>query len=235
MSGVLLIALNNACKVMPLLQNLDKEYVGVMHLHKDVDDALLNKAVSAFVGKIKQRPPVRSAVARKERFRTVRSFEIIERGGRDVLFRISCQAGTYVRVVCHSIGTLIGGAHMAELRRTKVGPFSEQQCVKIHDLADAYAEWKENELKKLILPVEAAIPHVKKAFLKKDAVHSITNGSPLYSSGVESADDIKKDDMVAVMHSGKLIAIGKAKANKADFAKTKGPVISTDRVIAKKL
>ena len=85
----------------------------------------------------------------------------------------------------------------------------------------------------MILPVESAIPHVKKVILKDDAVRSITNGSPLYSSGVERADDIKKDDMVAVMHSGALVAIGRAKSNKSDFEKTKGPIISTDRVIAK--
>src|SRR3989344_6057806 len=37
-SGILVIALDNACKVLPALQKQDKEYVGVMHLHKAVDD-----------------------------------------------------------------------------------------------------------------------------------------------------------------------------------------------------
>ena len=58
-SGVLPVCLDNATKVMPALQGLDKEYVGVMRLHKDVGEKELRSAASKFVGKITQlpRPP----------------------------------------------------------------------------------------------------------------------------------------------------------------------------------
>ncbi|MBI4014881.1 MAG: RNA-guided pseudouridylation complex pseudouridine synthase subunit Cbf5, partial [Candidatus Aenigmarchaeota archaeon] len=58
-SGVLIVALDNACKVLPALQRQDKEYVGVMHLHKAVDDRALGLAIKKITGEITQRPPVR--------------------------------------------------------------------------------------------------------------------------------------------------------------------------------
>ncbi len=145
-SGVLPIMLENACKIMPALQKLDKEYVGVMHLHKDVSDSDLEKAVKKFTGEIKQTPPKRSAVARKERMRRVYSFELLDRQGRDVVFRVNCQAGTYIRKLIDDLGKKIGGAHMAELRRTKVGRFDESKTVRIQDVVDAYEFWKEKQL-----------------------------------------------------------------------------------------
>ena len=49
----------------------------------------------------------------------------IEIDGQDVLFRVGCQAGTYIRKLCHDIGTALGtGAHMAQLRRTKAAGFT---------------------------------------------------------------------------------------------------------------
>ncbi|MEK6909495.1 MAG: RNA-guided pseudouridylation complex pseudouridine synthase subunit Cbf5, partial [Candidatus Aenigmatarchaeota archaeon] len=64
-TGVLPVALENATKVMPVLTGLDKEYIGVMHLHKEVpEDILRNMIIEKFIGKIRQRPPVKSAVAR---------------------------------------------------------------------------------------------------------------------------------------------------------------------------
>src|SRR3989338_2545001 len=94
-SGVLPVMLENAVKVMPAVQGLDKEYVGIMHLHKEASEKKLRDAVKKFVGDIRQRPPVRSAVARKERTRTVYSFDILEINGKDVLFATRVQAGTY--------------------------------------------------------------------------------------------------------------------------------------------
>ena len=236
-SGVLPIAINNATKIMPALQKLDKEYVGIMRLHKDVSDKDLNNAVKRFIGRIKQTPPVRSAVARKERERTVYSLDILEKDDRNVLFKTHVESGTYIRVICHQVGGLLGGAHMAELRRTRVGPFSEQMSVKMHDLADAYAEWKENKdsssLENLILPVESAVQHLKKAIVKDTAVSSVCHGSPLYGQGVKSMDkEIKKDSMVAIMNNGKLLGLGTSVIDAKELEKSK-LAIKIDRVIAK--
>lgn len=239
MSGVLPICLDNATKVMPALQGLDKEYVGVMRLHKDTSIGDVKAAAKKFVGKIKQTPPVRSAVARKERERIVYSFGILEIEGRDVLFRIACEAGTYVRLVCHQIGKQIGGANMTELRRTKVGRFGENMAVRMEDLADSYHDWKENgdeHIRDLVLPVESAVEHLKKIIVKDSAVFSVARGSPLYSTGISRMQkEISSEDMIAILTlKGELVALGIAGMNSEDIARKKGIAAKVDRVIIDK-
>ncbi|MEK6910057.1 MAG: RNA-guided pseudouridylation complex pseudouridine synthase subunit Cbf5, partial [Candidatus Aenigmatarchaeota archaeon] len=205
-TGVLPIALENATKVMPVLTGLDKEYVGVMHLHKEVpEDLLRNVIVEKFIGKIKQRPPVKSAVARVEREREIYFFDILEMDGKDVLFKVGCQAGTYIRVLCHQIGqTLKVGAHMAQLRRTKVGNFTEDDTHSLVEIRDAYEFWKDNKdetnLRKILIPVEYATMHAKRVFVKDSAVDAISNGSPLYPNGITRIQkDIIRGETVAIM------------------------------------
>ncbi len=236
-SGVLPVTLENACKVIPALQKLEKEYVGVMHLHKDVSDKELEKAIKKFTGSILQKPPVRSAVARIERKRRVYSFEIIDKKERDVAFRVNCEAGTYIRKLVSDVGSKIGGAHMSELRRTRVGRFDESKAVKIQDLADSYHYWKENKdesIREFVLPVEAAIEHLKKIIVKDSSVRSIASGSPLYTGGISRIQKgIEKNDMVALLSlKGELIALARANMKSRDMLK-KGLAAKTDRVIMK--
>ncbi len=238
-SGVLPIMLENACKVMPALQKLDKEYVGVMHLHKDASDSQLGEAVKKFTGEIRQKPPKRSAVARRERQRSVYSFEIIERNGKDVVFRVSCQAGTYIRKLVDDLGRHIGGAHMAELRRTKVGRFGETKAVKIQDLVDAYEFWKEKKdesIRELILPIEAAIEHLGKIIVKDSAVAAVANGSPLYTQGISKLEEgIEKENLVALLTlKGELVALAKTNMSSEEMMKRRGTAAKTDRVIMEK-
>lgn len=238
-SGVLPIALENACKAIQALQGIDKEYVGVMKLHKDVADEDLAKAVKKFTGEIRQTPPVRSAVARKERTRTVHSFEILDREGKDVAFRACVQAGTYIRTICHGIGKETGGAHMAELRRTRAGRFSEASAVRMHDLADAHAEWKESgdeTIREYILPVEAAVEDLGKIVIKDTAVYAIANGSPLYSGGIcRVQKGINNGDMVAITTlKGELVALARAATTSEEMVRKKALAAKTDRVIIEK-
>ena len=238
-SGVLVLCLENACKIMPALESLEKEYVGVMRLHKDVSEKDIRKTVSAFTGKIRQKPPVRSAVARLERTREIYGLEIIEISGNDVLFKVRCEAGTYIRKLCHDIGLKIGGAHMSELRRTRAGRFTEDQACRMHDIAAAYAEWKDSgseALRNFILPVEAGIEHLRKVIIKDSAVYSVANGSPLYDAGVSKAEKgITKGELVAVLTlRGELASIGHADMTSEEMMKRKGIAVRTDRVIIDK-
>jgi len=231
-TGVLPIFLDNACKAVPVLHGADKEYVGIMHLHKDVADEELEKAVKKYTGKIEQKPPVRSAVKREKRKREIFSFEILDRKERDVVFRVSCEAGTYIRVLCHQIGSEIGGAHMKELRRIRAGPFSEEEAVRSQDLADAYIYWKEGreDIRNFVKPVEYALRDTKKIIIKDSAIEKIMNGAPLYYSGVcKFSKGIKKNSLVAIM-SGKGELVALAKANFDDDIKS-GVAAKPDRVI----
>ncbi len=99
-TGVLPIALDRATRVTQVLLPAGKEYVAIMHLHKPVDLKLLKKTLREFIGKIEQLPPIRSAVKRRLRKRIIYYLEILEVEKQDVLFRIGCQAGTYIRKLC---------------------------------------------------------------------------------------------------------------------------------------
>lgn len=228
-SGVLVIALGNATKIMPALAGLEKEYVGVIHFHKDVTDEQIENAIKGVTGKISQMPPKKSAVARRERQRDVYSFEILDRVERDVAFRVRCQAGTYIRVLCHEIGKSTGGAHMKELRRTKVGRFDESLCVKIEQLMGT------KDFKGIILPLEAGIEHIKKIIIKDSAVFAVSNGSPLYTTGISRIQNgIEKGNIVAVLTlKGELVAIGKAEMTSLEMLKKKGMAAKIDRVVLK--
>ena len=99
-SGVLPVALNRACRLNEYLMHKDKTYVGIIRIHKDIQEDKLKKEMSKFVGRIKQLPPIKSRVKRQIREREVKSFKILERGGKDVLFEAEVQAGTYIRKLC---------------------------------------------------------------------------------------------------------------------------------------
>lgn len=240
-TGVLPIALEDATKVMPLMMGLRKEYVGMMHLHKEVPEEVLRKTIESFIGKIKQLPPVKSAVARREREREIYFFDILEIDGKNVLFKVVCEAGTYVRKLCHDIGISLGvGAHMAELRRTKVGDFTEDKSHSLLEIKDAYEFWREgNEknLRKFLIPVEFSILHAKRVFVKDSAADSICNGSPVYPNGiVRIQEGIEAGELIAIYSlKEELVAIGIAKMNSEKMFKAKkGIAIRTDRVIMKK-
>ena len=137
-TGVLPTAVGKATRIVQALLVAGKEYVCLMHVHKELPQDQIFKVMKEFTGKITQLPPVKSAVKRQWRERSVYYIDVLDIVGQDVLFIIGCQAGTYIRKICHDIGKSLGcGAHMAELRRTKAGPFSESTLVSLHDLTDA--------------------------------------------------------------------------------------------------
>ena len=144
-TGVLPIGIDYATRAIQLLLGADKEYVCLMHLHEKISEAKIRNILKEFQGKIFQTPPLKSAVKREMRVRNIYYVNILEIDGQDVLFKIGCEGGTYIRKYCHDIGEALGiGAHMAELRRTKSGPFTEDETLTtLQDLTDAYHIWKE--------------------------------------------------------------------------------------------
>ncbi len=98
--GVLPIALNKATRITQVLLKAGKEYVGVMHLHKETPEEKINKTVQEFTGRIKQLPPIKSAVKRQLRERNIYYFKVLEMNEKDILFKVGCEAGTYIRKLC---------------------------------------------------------------------------------------------------------------------------------------
>ena len=237
-TGVLPTAIGRATRVVQALLKAGKEYVGILHLHKEVERKDFDKVVTEFTGKIIQLPPVKSAVVRQEREREIYYFDVLEFDGKDVLFRMGCQAGTYVRKVCHDMGIKLKvGAHMSELVRTKAGPFNDSDWVSLQDLEDAYAFWKEENNEKFlrycIKPVEFAVNHLPKLWVQDSAVDTLCHGASLNAPGIVKLESgIKKNDMVAVMTlKEELIALGNAVMTSEQLmTEQKGFAVKIDKV-----
>lgn len=227
-SGLLLVALEKSTKTMPVLKGLDKEYISVIYLHEDVEQDKLNKALEKFRGKIKQTPPKKSAVKRRERVREIKELDLIEREARKLLVKINCEAGTYIRKLAHNLGEELGtGAHMKELRRTKIGPFSVENASNLYDIKDNYTFHQENEnksIRKNIIPVEMVAEACKTITVKDTAIESLCQGAPLGLGGISRLEKgIEKDDSIAMLSlKGELIAIGEAEMSAEEMKKNEG-------------
>ena len=239
-TGVLPVALEDATKVLQSLLTAGKEYVGIMHLHGDVSEEKVKQVFTFFEGPIYQRPPVRSSVKRVLRVRTIYRLEFLEMEGRDVLFKVACQAGTYIRKLCHDIGITLGvEAHMKELRRIRTGAFKEDETlVTLQQVSEAYYMWKnekdESLIRKVILPVEFAVSHLPHIVIRDSAVDAICHGADLTAPGVLSVTNhISPGDIVAIFTlKGELVALVKATMTTKQILKANhGIVADTDRVI----
>ncbi|MBI2144872.1 RNA-guided pseudouridylation complex pseudouridine synthase subunit Cbf5 [Candidatus Woesearchaeota archaeon] len=217
-TGILPIAVGRATRIVQLLLTAGKEYICLMHIHKEVPEERLRQVIAEFTGKIKQLPPVRSSVKRQLRERTVYYFEVLEIDGKDVLFKVGTQAGTYIRKLVSDIGGKVGGAHMVELRRTKAGPFNETggTVATLQDVSDAYHYYK-NEgndklIRRIIQPVENAVAHIPKIWVMDSTIESLCHGAPLHVPGIAKLESgIRKGDTIAIMSlKDELIAYGKA-------------------------
>lgn len=225
-TGVLVIALETSNKIMPALKNIDKEYLSVMRLHKNVGLSEIKKLAKKFTGKIKQKPPVKSAVKRVEREREIYELNVLEKNDNDVTLKVKCQAGTYIRKLISDMGNHIGGAHMKDLRRISSGYFKEKDAVSLDEIEKKYKSWKKNgdqNLKKSILPVEKGVENLRGIIVKDNAVNSLCHGAPLGSRGINKLETgIKKGETVAVFTlKGELIGLGEAKATSKDIYKNK--------------
>jgi len=240
-TGVLPILLNRAVKVLPYLLTEDKEYVGVMRLHGDVPEEEVRRVVGLFKGPVYQRPPLRSAVKRELRVRRIYDVKVLEISGRDVLFWMWCEAGTYVRKFCHDVGVILGvGAHMQELRRVRSGSLREDTAVTLQDVVDAFAFWRENGdeslLRRVVIPVERAVEHLPRVVVRDSAVDAIARGAALAVPGILRVDaGIKVGDAVAVFtKKDELVAIGKALMRSEQMVSAKkGIAVQPEAVLMK--
>ena len=238
MTGALPIAVGRATRVVQVLLKAGKEYTAIMHLHKKIEEKKIKKVFKEFTGKIRQKPPIKSAVKRVERTREIYYLDILEIQDQDVLFRVGCEAGTYIRKLIHDMGKKLEiGAHMSQLRRTQAGPFTEETLFTLQDLQDAFyyykKENKEKYLRKIIQPVENAIAHLPKLWVFDSTVEPLCHGSDLKIPGISKLNDkINKDDTVAVLTlKNELIALGTAILTSEEIMnQEKGIAVKTDKV-----
>lgn len=236
-SGVLVIPLLDATKLMPIILSSKKEYVALIHLHKDIEKNKIEKACKDFIGEIRQIPPKKSAVAKRERKREIYGLEVLEIQGRDVLIKVNCQHGVYIRRLAEQIGKRLGvNAHMQELRRTKSGIFTEEQCVTLQDLIDAKDMLNggdDSKIKEIVMPLEVIADNMKNIIVKDSAVLNIIKGAPVYTSGLARVEEgIEVGETVGILSlKGEMIGFGIAKMESKEMLKRKGTAVRTDRIL----
>ena len=190
-TGCLPVLLGDATRMAQVFLEGVKEYVAVLELHGPVPTDL-ESVVAEFQGPLYQKPPRKSAVTRRLRVREVHALEVLEARDRQVLLRLRCESGTYVRKLCHDLGLALGtGGHMGHLRRTATSPFDDASLVTMHDLADAVAfadEGDDAPLREAVEPGERALVHLPRVTIAPSAAEQVATGAPVYAPGVIDVD-----------------------------------------------
>jgi H/ACA ribonucleoprotein complex subunit 4 len=240
-TGVLPITLEDSTKIVQALLYSGKEYICIMKLHGNVPQEQLKRVLAEFEDEIYQRPPLRASVKRQLRTRRIYYLNYLESNERNVLFKVGCEGGTYIRKLCYDIGEILGvGAHMQELRRTRAGPLTEDNptFVTLHQVADWFAEWQETKndelLKKFIQPMENALALLPKIVVRDSAVDALCHGATLTAPGVVSIEsDITKGAIIAILTlKGEAIAFAQALASTEEILKLNhGAVAALNRVV----
>jgi tRNA pseudouridine55 synthase len=174
----------------------------------------IREVAATLVGRIEQRPPAFSAkrlggerayaLARAggkpelpPRRIEIRRFELGELALPDVHFEIECSSGTYIRAVARDLGEGLGvGAHLAELRRIRVGEFGVEDAL---DVGDGTREW---EIRESLLSATAAVAHLPRVNVDGRAGDELSHGRALTWEGSVI------EGPVAVHVADGLVAIG---------------------------
>ncbi|RMF99962.1 MAG: tRNA pseudouridine(55) synthase TruB [Acidobacteria bacterium] len=177
----------------------------------------INSALSFFRGEIEQVPPMFSAkklegkklyvlarqgveVARRPVKVNIHELKLIKvLSPTDVLIRVACSAGTYIRVLAEQIGRELGiGAHLIELKRTRVGDFRLDQALTLEQLQTLFAQGKLR-----LISMNEALAHLKEMKLTPAEVARIKNGVPISKSNGHADDKeiirlTSGDDLIAI-------------------------------------
>ncbi len=155
------------------------------------DKQALERTLREFQGTLEQRPPAYSAVKVKGRraYKLSRRGEVLELKPRQVTIEklilrsyqppmleleVHCSAGTYIRSLAHDLGQrLQTGAHLAELRRTRVGAFGLDQAVELSVLGEAV----EAELwRRYLIPAAQALPDMPAVMVQGEKLQRVRHG-----------------------------------------------------------
>jgi tRNA pseudouridine55 synthase len=232
-TGSLPTTLGTATRLVERFRRAPKEYVAVLELHAPAP-ADLDATLAEFEGDLYQKPPRRSAVARRLRTREVYDLTALEVAERRALLRVRCESGTYVRKLCHDLGLALGtGAHMGHLRRTGTGPFDDTDLVSLHDFADALAFARDGDpdpLRAAVAPAERLLDDLPAVTIPPSAAREVAEGAPLYAPGVlDLAGTPDRGDRVALLTpDGAAVAVGTLTG---DPGAASGEVVSTERVL----
>jgi tRNA pseudouridine55 synthase len=129
-------------------------------------------------------------------------------GTFDFHARVSCSSGTYVRTLAEEFGKrLYVGAHLAELRRTRVGDLEITQAITLDQLTLHFAE---QSLGSIVLPLNAALSRLPLVHLNAEDVRRANHGRDVT---VPEADWADGENVKMCDADEELIAVGQYDAN----------------------
>jgi tRNA pseudouridine55 synthase len=169
-----------------------------------VSEQALRDVLAEFVGEIEQVPPAHSAVkveGERAYHRARRGEEVAMKARRASIYRIEllgyeppvaeieveCGRGTYIRSLAHDVGERLGcGAHLASLRRTRVGPFAVEAAADEAALAAAFEDgsWRE-----LLQPMDCGLMALPAITLEIEDEKDVRHGQAVELAGVETPAD----------------------------------------------
>lgn len=218
-TGLLPICLGEATKIAGLLLAGRKAYEAgvVLGATTDTDDAdgqvlrtrpvpaldraTVGAALRPFLGRIRQRPPIYSALkqggeplyakARRgeaievpEREVEVEAIELLALEGGHLRLAVTCGSGTYIRSLARDLGEALGcGAHIASLRRTWVEPFDRPDMATLDQLEALAAAGGEAALDARLLPVDAGLTRFPAVSLDATQAAQVARGQPVPVAG----------------------------------------------------
>lgn len=253
-TGILPIALGEATKTVPFVQDGEKTYRftarwGEATTTDDTEGEVtatsavrpsreeIEAALPDFTGEIDQVPPAFSAIkvdgeraydlARdgekvelEARIITVHDFRLVDIPDADhAVFEAVTGKGTYVRALVRDLARALGTeAHVSTLRRTAVGPFTEDMAVTIEDLtgknfaADVHRDMLEQEtLDSFLEPVESALAALPSAAVSGGDSEKLRRGQavivqPPVAKGIRG-ERVGEIEAVLAMHHDDAVAI----------------------------
>lgn len=106
---------------------------------------------------------------------TVHALTLLTVDADRVVLRVHCSAGFYVRALAHDLGERLGtGAHLAELRRTRVGDYTAADAVTLAD-----AERDPASAVGRLVPLGQLLPGLSSVVLTTEGVRHATHGRDL--------------------------------------------------------
>ena len=162
----------------------------------------LQAVLPRFVGTISQVPPMVSAIKVEGRrlHERARAGEIVERAPRTVRIDrieieaftpgdwpraqllVECGSGTYIRSLAADLGEAAGGcAHLAWLRRLRVGPFPVEEARTLEEIAEAPG--------KVVLPLVEAVRHLPRVDVDGDTARGIAHGAVFPVTALGGGDE----------------------------------------------
>jgi tRNA pseudouridine55 synthase len=256
-SGVLPLCINEATRLARFLEDGEKEYLATIKLGEETDTydskgsivakydiTSLDKknivtVIASFKGRIKQIPPMFSAVKvngvslhklarmgveveRRPRDIEIYSIEIHDITIPFVTVRVVCSKGTYIRSLAFDIGRKLGcGAHIVSLRRVKSGPFSLDGSVTVDSLNNS----REGIAEKNIISLERIFANIYDIEVDSSLAGRIRDGiapnpalmkessNPSISKRADFSSSLRTDEMVRFTTNGRIVALARYKGN----------------------